>query len=56
MRLNPPKKSTWWLAVLLGAAGIAAHVVSIPVLSSIAFWLVALGWLLLLLGAWLPGL
>ena len=56
MRLNPPKKNTWWLALLLGAAGVVAQSVSIPVLSSISFWLVLLGWLLLLLGAWLPGL
>ena len=56
MRLNPPKNSTWRLALLLGAAGVTAQFVSIPVLSPISFWLVLLGWLLLLLGAWLPGL
>lgn len=56
MRLSPPKKTTWWLALLLGLAGLAPQFVTVPVLSSIDLWLIAAGWLLLVLGTLLPGL
>ena len=49
MQLSAPKLITWWIALILGALGIIAHLVTLPVLSGLAFWLVvvALGLLLL---------
>ena len=56
MKLNAPKQVTWWIAVVVGAVGILAHLVAIPVLSAIAFWLVAVALVLLALATYLPGL
>jgi hypothetical protein len=56
MKLNAPKKLTWWIAVVAGVLGIIASFVSIPVLSGISFWLVALGFVLLALATYLKGL
>lgn len=56
MNLNPPKVITWWIAVIVGAAGILAYLVTIPVLSGFAFWLVAIGFVLLALATALKGL
>ncbi len=56
MRLSSPKRSTWWIALVLGAVGLLAKLVSIPVLSGLAFWLVLVGFLLLLLATSLKGL
>jgi hypothetical protein len=56
MKLNPPKKVTWTLAVILGLAGILGTFFAIPVVSTFSFWLVVLGWLLLVLATYLKGL
>jgi hypothetical protein len=60
MRFTPPKKITWWIALALGAIGLVANLVTnlvtIPVLSGLAFWLVLVGLVLLLLGNVLTGL
>ena len=56
MRLSRPKTITWWIAVIVGAAGIAAKLAAIPVLSGIAFWLVAAAFALLALANLLKGL
>jgi hypothetical protein len=56
MKLSAPKQITWWIAVVVGAAGILAYLVTIPVLSAIAFWLVAVAFVLLVLATYLPGL
>jgi len=55
MRLNAPKKTTWWIALVVGAIGIVAHLVTIPVLSGFAFWLVAVAFVLLILATYLKG-
>jgi hypothetical protein len=55
MRLNAPKKTTWWIALVVGAIGIVAHLVTIPVLSGFAFWLVAAAFVLLILATYLKG-
>ena len=55
MRLSAPKKTTWWIALVVGAIGIVAHLVTIPVLSGFAFWLVAAAFVLLILGTYLKG-
>lgn len=56
MNLNAPKKIIWIIALVLGLLGIIAALVTIPVLSSISFWLVAIGWLLLILATYLKGM
>lgn len=55
MRLSAPKKTTWWVAVVVGVVGLVANFVTIPVLSGIAFWLVALGFVILALATYLKG-
>lgn len=56
MRLSEPKVITFWIAVILGVLGILANLVTIPVLSGFAFWLVAIGFIILVLGNLLKGL
>jgi len=55
MRLSAPKRTTWWIALVVGAIGIVAHLVTIPVLSGFAFWLVAAAFVLLILATYLKG-
>jgi hypothetical protein len=55
MRLNAPKKVTWWIAVVLGGVGVLAELVTIPVISAFAFWLVAAAFVLLGLATYLKG-
>ena len=52
MKLSAPKEVTWWIAVILGVLGILASLVTIPVLSEYAFWLVAIAFILLVLGTY----
>jgi len=51
-----PKKTTWWIAVILGALGIIGSLVSVPFISGISFWLVAAAFILLALATYLKGL
>jgi hypothetical protein len=55
MRLSAPKKTTWWVAVVIGVVGVVANLVTIPVISGFAFWLVVIGFVLLALGTYLKG-
>ncbi len=55
MKLSAPKKRTWWIAVILAAVGLVAHLVAIPVLSGISFWLVVAGFVLLMLATMTKG-
>jgi len=54
MKLSMPKVITWWIAVVVGVLGVIFYF--IPSLSAIGFWLVALGWLLLVLATSMKGL
>ena len=56
IRLSAPKVITWLIAVVLGAVGILAHLVTIQVLSQYAFWLVAAAFVLLAIATLLNGL
>ncbi len=55
MRLTPPKNITFWISVILAALGVIATFVTIPVLSGFAFWLVVIGFVLLVLGLLIKG-
>ncbi len=49
MKLNAPKRGVWYLSLVLGVLGLLGKFVSVPVLSPISFWLVFVGFVLLLL-------
>lgn len=55
MKLNAPKKTTWLVAIVVGAVGIIANFVAIPVLSGFAFWLVVAAFVILALATYLKG-
>ena len=55
MRLSPPKQITFWIAVVLALLGVIASLVSIPVLSGFAFWLVVIGFVVLAAGNMIDG-
>ena len=56
MQLSAPKQITWWIAVVVGVLGILATLVTIPVLTGFAFWLVVIGFLLLAVATMVEGL
>lgn len=55
VNLTPPSFPTFFLSLLAGGAGIAAKLGYLP-LAGFAFWLVALGFVLLLFGTLFRGL
>ncbi|NPV56881.1 MAG: hypothetical protein HPY76_09480 [Anaerolineae bacterium] len=48
MRLTPPKAIVFWISVILGVVGIILNFVAPQ--AGYALWVVAVGWLLLVLG------
>ncbi len=54
MRLTPPKKITFWIAVILAVLGLIGFFV--PALSLFYFWLLLAGFVLLVLGLLIKGL
>ena len=56
MKPNAPKQITWWIALVVGVVGVIANLVTIPVLSGFAFWLVVIAWVLLVLATFVKGL
>lgn len=58
MKLNAPKKTTWWIALVVGVLGILFKLglISIVGVSAYGFWLVAIAFILLLLATALKGL
>jgi threonine/homoserine/homoserine lactone efflux protein len=55
MKLSAPKNITFWVTVVLAVLGVIANLVTIPVLSGLAFWLVVLAFIVLALGNLLEG-
>lgn len=56
MSLTPPSFPIFFIAVLSGGAGLASKFGYLAPMAPFAFWLVALGFVLLALGALLRGL
>jgi predicted membrane metal-binding protein len=57
MKLSAPMQVTWIIALILGAVGILANLTAIPVVTpTIGFWLVVVGWALLLIASITRGL
>ncbi|MBN1313013.1 MAG: hypothetical protein JXB30_16495 [Anaerolineae bacterium] len=52
IKLHKPRHNVWMASMVLFVVGLVASVISIPILSPIAFYLVALAAGLLLLGTW----
>ncbi len=61
-RLNPPKKITFWVSIVIGAVGIIAELLHVTKLltytwlSPAAFVLIVIGFVLLVLGLLIKGL
>jgi protein-S-isoprenylcysteine O-methyltransferase Ste14 len=57
MKLSAPMQITWIIALILGVVGILANLTTIPVITpAIGFWLVVVGWALLLIASITRGL
>ena len=54
--MNPPKKVTFLISLILAGLGIASKFVDIPFVTSYNFWFVAAGYVLLMLGCFFKGL
>jgi Na+(H+)/acetate symporter ActP len=55
-KLKAPKQVIFWVAVVVAVIGILTSPVTIPVLSGFAFWLVAMAFIILLLGKLIEGM
>lgn len=55
MKVNAPTKNVWFVAVILGVLGVIAQFVAIPFVSVYAFWVVVVGFVLLVLSTVLKG-
>lgn len=51
-----PKQVTFWVAVVVAVIGIFGSLVTIPVLSGFAFWLVVIAFIILVLGNLIDGM
>lgn len=56
MNISAPKQLTFWIAVVVAVVGLISYLVTIPVLSGLAFWIVVLGFVILALGNLMEGL
>ena len=56
MKPSAPKQITFWVAVVVAVIGLIAGLVSIPVLSGFALWILVLGFVILAAGNVLEGL
>ena len=57
MKYSAPKQITWIIALILGLVGILANLVAIPVITPvIGFWLLAVGWALMIIATITKGL
>jgi hypothetical protein len=55
MRLNAPSQTLWIISLILAGLGILSHLVVIPNVSPYAFWLLAIGYIVLLIGTMTKG-
>ncbi|HUS15948.1 MAG TPA: hypothetical protein VM536_13160 [Chloroflexia bacterium] len=56
LKLSAPTVPIWGVAVILGVLGILATLVTIPVLSPMAFWMVALAFIILAVATTVKGM
>ncbi|MGH7596180.1 MAG: hypothetical protein ACREOI_07500 [bacterium] len=55
MKLNAPTQGLWLIAVILGVLGILGKFVAIAYVSANSFWLVAIGFVVLMIGTKMKG-
>jgi len=57
MKLNAPKQTTWWIALVIGLLGILFELglFTFGVISAYGFWFVAVAYVILLLSTALKG-
>ena len=55
MRIKRPSKNVFVVSLIFALVSLLAHIGSIPVLSSMSFWLVLFGYILLFLGVTVKG-
>lgn len=56
MKLSAPKQITWIVAVVLGILGLLGALITIPFLSTFAFWFVFVALVLMLVATFIEGL
>ncbi len=56
MNLSAPKQTTFLVAVVLAALGFLGYLITIPVLTDLAFWFVLIGFVVLAVGNLVEGL
>ncbi|MEZ4511891.1 MAG: hypothetical protein R3C62_08445 [Chloroflexota bacterium] len=56
MNLNAPKNTTFYVALVLAVLGLLGTIVTIPVVTGMAFWFVILGFIVLAAGNLVSGL
>ncbi|MBN2045907.1 MAG: hypothetical protein JW757_12860 [Anaerolineales bacterium] len=56
MKLSAPKNVTFYVALVLGVLGLLGYLVQLPFITGAAFWLVFLGFLVLVASVVLPDL
>jgi hypothetical protein len=56
VKIKSPTTLVFWISVVLAVVGVIAYLVTIPVLSGLAFWLVVVGFALLVAGLLVKGL
>ena len=55
MKLSAPKKTTFWIAVVVALLAVLATIISIPVVSNYTFFFLLAGFVILMLGNLLKG-
>jgi hypothetical protein len=55
MKLNAPTQGLWLIAVILGVLGILGRFVAIAYVSANSFWLVAISFVVLVVGTMMKG-
>jgi len=57
MKYSAPKQITWIIGLILGIVGILANLMALPVITPvIGFWLLVVGWALMLIATITKGL
>jgi heme/copper-type cytochrome/quinol oxidase subunit 1 len=56
MKMNPPKKITFYIAVVLAVLGLLGKLATVPVLSPLAFWLVLVAFIVLAVSLFVKGM
>jgi hypothetical protein len=56
MKLTPPKMITFWIAIVLALLGLLSQIGILAVIPIAGFWLLFIGFVLLVLGLLIKGL